>query len=365
MRILMQNRPDAYERPGGDTIQMDRTIRALREAGHDVDLSLEAEPDLGGGTSTTSTADTARGGTVKYALVYLFNLTTPGWTAQQARNALRRGVPYVLSSVYWDLESAVPWRAYEFPRNVARAVLPRLAIRALKAIRSGSRQDERALQCEILAGARCVFPNSTAERDHLLASFPTIPRDKFVVVLNGVDPPAMQATGAGGYYLCAGAIGPRKNQLNLVRAFERLDRERLLIVGNAAHGCERYLKAVVRAAPPNVEFRSAVPHAEMTTLLADAKALVQPSYIETPGLSAMEAAAMGVPIVVSNVPPVYACFGDLGFYCDPGNPDSIVDACRAAGRAGQRDGRAFAEQHDWRRVLAPMVKRVEASVRFG
>lgn len=365
MRILMQNRPDAYERPGGDTIQMDRTIRALHEAGHDVDLSLEAEPDLGGETSTASTADTAHSGSATYDLVYLFNLTTLAWTVRQARNALRHGVPYVLSSVYWDLESAVPWRAYEFPRNIARALLPRFAIRVIKALRGGGGKGEQALQREILAGARCVFPNSTAERDHLLTRFSTIPRDKFVVVLNGVDPPAMQAKGSGGYFLCAGAIGPRKNQLNLVRAFHRLDRERLLIVGNAAHGCERYMKAVVRAAPPNVEFRSAVPHAEMTALLADAKALVQPSYIETPGLSAMEAAAMGVPIVVSNVPPVYAYFGDLGFYCDPSDSDSIVDACRAAGMAGHRDGRAFADQYDWRRVLAPMVKRVEASVRPG
>lgn len=364
MRILMQNRPDAYERPGGDTIQMDRTIRALREAGHEVDLSLDAEPELGGEASTPASSGKESRGPVYYNLVYLFNLTTPAWTVRQARHALRQGTPYVLSSVYWDLEAAVPWRAYEFPRNVARAVLPRVVVRALKALRDGG-SGEKALQREILAGARCVFPNSTAERDHLLERFPGIPREKFLVVLNGVDPPAMQASGAGGYYLCAGTIGPRKNQLNLVRAFRRLDRERLLIVGNAAHGCERYLKAVVRAAPPNVEFRSAVPHAGMTALLAEAKVLVQPSYIETPGLSALEAAAMGVPIVVSNVPPVYAYFGDLGFYCDPDDPDSIVDACREAGRAGLRDGSGFAEQHDWRRVLAPMIKCVEASVRSG
>lgn len=362
MRILMQNRPDAYDRPGGDTIQMDRTIRALRESGHVVDLSFEAEPDLGTRDSTVNTADAARGRSVYYNFVYLFNLTTPAWTVRQARNALRQGAPYVLSSVYWDLEAAVPWRGYEFPRNVARAVLPRFAVRGFKALRGGGR-GEVSLQREILGGARCVFPNSTAERDHLLDRFPGIPREKFVVVLNGVDPPTAEATGAGGYYLCAGAIGPRKNQLNLVRAFKRLDRERLLIVGNAAHGCERYMKAVVRAAPPNVEFRSAVPHEEMTALLADAKALVQPSYIETPGLSAMEAAAMGVPIVVSNVPPVYAYFGDLGFYCDPGDSDSIVDACRAAGMAGHRDGRSFADQYDWRRVLVPMIKHVEALAR--
>lgn len=364
MRILMQNRPDAYERPGGDTIQMDRTIRALREAGHEVDLSLDAEPELGGEASTPASSGKKSRDSAVYDLIYLFNLTTPAWTVQQARHALRHDTPYVLSSVYWDLETAVPWRAYEFPRNVVRAVLPRVAVRALKALRDGG-SGEEALQREILVGARCVFPNSTAERDHLLERFPGIPHDKFVVVLNGVDPPTMQASGAGGYYLCAGAIGPRKNQFNLVRAFHRLDRERLLIVGNAAHGCERYMKAVVRAAPPNVEFRSAVPHEKMTTLLADAKALVQPSYIETPGLSALEAAAMGVPIVVSNVPPVYAYFGDLGFYCEPSDPDSIVDACRAAGRAGLRDGRGFADRYDWRRVLAPMIKQVEALVRSG
>ena len=68
LRILLQNRPDVYQRPGGDTAQTEQTLAFLRREGHDARLSLELSPDL-------SAVD----------VVHLFNLTTPLETYIQAR----------------------------------------------------------------------------------------------------------------------------------------------------------------------------------------------------------------------------------------------------------------------------------------
>jgi len=325
LKILIQNLSDVRTNPGGDTVQMERTAEFLRSVGHEVDFDWGPSPDLS-----------------RFDLAYLFNLSAPELTVQQARNALRQGKPYVLSSIYWDLDAAVPWTAYEFPRNWAKRLLPKRAAR------------KRALQLEILRGARMIFPNSIAERDHILKKFGGLDADRFTIVLNGVDPPLAPNKGTGKYFLCAGAIGPRKNQLNLVRAFWLLRDHRLLIVGEPAAGCHRYAGLVRQKAKDNVEFRHRVDHDEMPKLLTECRALVQPSYIETPGLSAMEAAAMGVPIVVSNVAPVREYFGDLAIYCDPSRPASIARACQDAAQVGPRDGRDFAEQFAWNRVLKPL-----------
>lgn len=347
LNILIQNRPDTPTNPGGDTVQMERTAQFLRELGHRVDISFELSPDLR-----------------QYDVIHLFNLTRPFETHAQAINAKRQGKPYVLSSVYWDLEAAVPWSAYEFPRNVWRRVVPSSVRRFARRIRGGggaASVDEHPLQAEIIRDAVVILPNSHAEKQHLLDRFPGVPADRFVVVLNGIDPPS-EADSAhpspfpetAGAFICAGAIGPRKNQLNLVRAFRELPDQRLVIIGNTSPGSERYLRAARKASTTNITFRPSIDHPMMLAALRDAKALVQPSYIETPGLSAMEAASLGLPVVVANVSPVREYFGDSAHYCDPSSPASITAACRAATTAQSSNSSTFASMYNWSKVLSPL-----------
>ncbi|HWL94814.1 MAG TPA: glycosyltransferase, partial [Phycisphaerae bacterium] len=326
---------------GGDTIQMERTAQFLRGLGHRVDFSFELAPMLRG-----------------YDAVHLFNLTRAPETVEQARNAARQARPYVLSSVYWDLESAVPASAYEFPRNWWRRVVPVKIRSALRHARGGG---DGQLQAEIAGGAAFILPNSDAEKQHLLQRFPALSPEKLIVVLNGVDPPPDSTavtpfSESAGAFVCAGGFGPRKNQLNLVRAFQQLPEHRLVIVGEPSPGSGRYLRGTKKASlqSRNVTFRGHLPHEYMPGVIRQALAIVQPSYIETPGLTAMEAASMGVPIVVADVAPVREYFGDVAHYCDPASPDSIAAACRAAAAAARPDGAEFARMYAWQRVLKPL-----------
>lgn len=354
LKILVQNRPDARTRPGGDTVQMDWTVKCLREAGHFVDVSLAHRPAL-----------------AEYAVVHLFNLTRPIDTFIQARHAQDQGKPYTLSSVYWNLDSAIPWRAYVFPARwwrrlpeglrgaITRRRFTARAERQIGAKLEAGWQRPEDLQREVVLGAQCIFPNSCAEMEHLRRQFGGVPDERFLVVLNGVavDQPGEPQISAADRrpFLCAGAIGPRKNQLNLVKAFRLLPNERLRIVGDVAQGCERYRRAVRAASGANVEFVGAVPREAMMNIYAGARALVQPSYIETPGLAAMEAVALGLPVVVADVEPVREYFAELAHYCAPDSPTSIAVACRAAAAAEPIDGADFRERYSWRRVLRPLV----------
>lgn len=349
MRVLIQNRPDTPANPGGDTVQMEESAAFLRSHGHTVDISFERWPNLAG-----------------YDVVHLFNLTRPFETLDQARNAVRQKKKYVLSSIYWDLESAVPWHAFEFPRNWARRLLPdalRSAIRTLRGRESTDSMAIHAAQAEILRGAALVFPNSAAEMDHILHNFSNLDPNRFCVVMNGIRPASRESIAlddrirhlATGAFLCLGAIGPRKNQLNLVRAFRNLPDQRLVIIGQTSVGSADYRRAVERAASANVSFHEPVPHTQVPALWSIAKACVQPSYIETPGLSAMEALAAGLPVVVADVAPVREYFANLAHYCDPASPRSIAEACRTAAAHRPTNPAGFAERYHWDRVLAPMA----------
>ncbi len=66
---------------------------------------------------------------------------------------------------------------------------------------------------------------------------------------------------------------------------------------------------------------------------ARARVHVLPSWFETCGLSSLEAAAMGCNIVITAKGYTRDYFGDDAFYCDPGNPGSILEAVMKAAAA--------------------------------
>ena len=353
LRILMQIRTDAHSRPGGDTVLMEEMRAYLHSLGHRVAASTMERPELSG-----------------YDVVHLFNLTRPDEAAAQARNALSQTTPYVLSPIFWDLYEAVPWRAFEFPRNLRILLTPK-SVRRRIGRRPPLSEDERArwvfrdvrrLESKIVRGARFTFPGSAAERSHLMDCLGPLRVEKLRIVPHGVSSPRMTTSAGEGArdsvdFLCAGAIGPRKNQAGLVRAFRLMPDRTLLLVGKTALGCARYRRWVVRTAGRNVRFQPAMPRARLNALFSRTEVYVQPSYVETPGLAAMEAAAAGCCLVLPNISPVREYFGEAPqfTYCDPASPKSIVRACRSAWRSQRGDSGEFAHLHEWKRVLVPLA----------
>jgi glycosyltransferase involved in cell wall biosynthesis len=76
-----------------------------------------------------------------------------------------------------------------------------------------------------------------------------------------------------------------------------------------------------------VEFKGAVPHADMPAVLARAEVCVFPSHMEALPLAWLEGMAMGKAVVGSNAGPGPEVIVDeeSGLLCDPADPASIAE----------------------------------------
>lgn len=336
MRVLMQSRKTLFSVPGGDTIQILKTKEYLEHHGVTVDLSLNLEPSLEG-----------------YDLVHLFNITRPQETWTQARNAKKQNVPYVLSTIYVDYSEYdkyartgfsgfvtrhLPKRATEKFKILGRAVLNREVHRGLFPLWKGMTK----LVHEICSDAIGILPNSASEFERLKNDFVLdVAEDRITIIPNGyddaifnndfesttVDTELLKAV--QGSVLCVARIEGRKNQQKLIHALKGLPYQ-LVLIGTPAPNHMRYYHSILRDLPSNVRVIGAVPHEQLPLIYRVARVHVLASWMETTGLSTLEAAAMGCNIVVTRKGDTEEYFGDYAFYCEPDNVDSIREAIQQA-----------------------------------
>ncbi len=289
-------------------------------------------------------------------LIHLFGMSREG--LELARVARARGVPVVLSPICW----------YE-PRALL-ALEPGLA-RKLKSLAAWSVR--RAIprlpgwRRELLELAGAVLPNSRAEAGQLAHLF-GVDRRKLRVVPNGVRAAIgsnrperfRRYWGDQPFVLTVGRIEPRKNQLGLVRAVRALGLP-LVVIGQAPPRFEEYAQKCRRAGGDRVTWLGQLDHHDplLASAYAAARVFALPSWFETPGLAALEAAIAGCPIVVTPYGSTRDYFGELAEYARPHRVDEIV---RAVGRcwengADHRLARLIANRYLW-----PKVAQITAEV---
>jgi len=148
---------------------------------------------------------------------------------------------------------------------------------------------------------------------------------------NRPDIDLVRALGAepGEYLLTVGRLEPRKNHLNLVRAYARLAQPRppLLIVGQRelAHD-QAFAEVQALGLAGEVTFLERVADAELPALLRHARAFVHPSFAEGFGLPVLEAMASGVPVVASSTTALAELVGDAALTVAPEDPAAIAGA---------------------------------------
>jgi glycosyltransferase-like protein len=175
--------------------------------------------------------------------------------------------------------------------------------------------------------------------------------------------------GAGPVFLAIGGVEPRKNSLNILRAFVRIAAShpdaQLVIAGGVSlldhRAYQRGFRAEMeRLGEPasRVILAGAIDQADMPALYRVADALIFPSITEGFGLVAIEAIACGTPVVTSRAAPFTGHFGDEDVvWCDPLSVASIADAMvlsvqpETRARLSTRAETVLAP-HDWHRVAA-------------
>ena len=309
-KILLAGKLAAMDAPGGGEIQMLALADSLREIGVDARLWRPWEERL-----------------AQSDCLHLFGSAAEHLPV--VRTARRHDVPVVLSTIawfdlasYWSQPRWLPGRLRAAAGFVARAGCPRLP--------SWRRRLYQAVDL--------ALPNSNAEAEQLVRYF-GLPYERIHVVPNGAavrfadaDPqPFAELVGTVGFVLCAGRIEPRKNQLGLLKAM-RGTNVPIVILGDVVPGCESYARACRKIAGPEVRFVERFDHDDpmLESAYAACGCLVMPSWYETPGLAALEAAMTGTPLVLPHGGSAREYFGDDATYVKPGHHRAIRHAVFAA-----------------------------------
>jgi glycosyltransferase involved in cell wall biosynthesis len=186
-----------------------------------------------------------------------------------------------------------------------------------------------------------VIVNSTATAEALLSHLPEVLAPgchvlpPIVVARLGVAgqptgtlSPWSQPDRAGGerpYFVTLGTIEPRKNHLLLLNLWRemaaRMGNEvpRLLVIGRRGWENENILDMLDRCSALNgaVQETGPLPDAEVTRLLAGARALLFPSFAEGYGLPLAEALALGTPAICSDLPALREVGAAVPEFLDP------------------------------------------------
>jgi glycosyltransferase involved in cell wall biosynthesis len=161
------------------------------------------------------------------------------------------------------------------------------------------------------------------------------------VVPNGVDPSViLRASGEEfvrthripfpKFGVCVGRFDERKNQLGLIRAL-RDTAIPVVFIGSPGPNYRSYCDRCRREAQGRpFLFLAGMPQRELAGAYAAAHMHVQASWLETPGLTNLEAGLSGCNLALSDRGSVREYFGESAWYCDPGDPGSIRAAAAGA-----------------------------------
>lgn len=218
-----------------------------------------------------------------------------------------------------------------------------------------------------LAIADAVVVNSDTEGEQL-ASVLDLPRDKFRTVYNGVESSFIEPANAGifrnesgisgDFLLTVGTVEPRKNLIALARALKRVPDAKLVCFGNIRD--QRYADEVLATAGEQLIFLGGIPHnaSMLRSAMAACKGFILPSELETPSLSALEAAAQGAPLVITEVGSTREYFGDLAWYVDPKDDETVVAGIEHVLNLDHREERLrrlVQERYTWEQCLPQLV----------
>jgi glycosyltransferase involved in cell wall biosynthesis len=185
----------------------------------------------------------------------------------------------------------------------------------------------------LLEKADIILPNSKLEANNIIREF-GISKEKIHVIPNGVEKRFsygssnlfVEKFGIKDFVLFTGRIEKKKNVLNLIRAFSNLNIP-LVIIGNPTADLN-YYDSCQKSASNNVIFLGHLDHESdlLSSAYSAAKVFVLPSWLETPGISALEAGLSGCNIVITDRGSTKEYFENFVTYCNPASVRSIKEA---------------------------------------
>lgn len=138
-------------------------------------------------------------------------------------------------------------------------------------------------------------------------------------------------TGGAEFFLYTGSLHPRKNLINLLKAFSQFKKRlrsnmKLLIAGRLAWKTEEFTKLLnTFKFRQDVVLTGYINRQELALLTSSAYAMVYPSYFEGFGVPPLEALQCGVPAIVSNRSAMPEVGAGAYLYVNPESVEDIAD----------------------------------------
>lgn len=209
-----------------------------------------------------------------------------------------------------------------------------------------------------------VIVNSNIEGD-LMSDVFSMPRKKFVTVYNGTEEDFIHAYDPGlfrhkyglygPYILNIANIEPRKNQLAFLEAMKAYPHLDFVVAGNIrdqdyAQKCIDLADGQLKIVGP-FEYNSDM----LRSVITGCELFAMPSFVETPSIAALEAAASGTKILITKVGSTKEYFGDSVTYVDPRSVESIRNGIS---QALQKDSNAsrwiVQDRFMWKNCILPL-----------
>jgi len=287
MKVAFTTYAAAFQCPGGGEIQLMKSRDVLMRMGTEVVLFDNWSDSLKG-----------------FDILHMFSVQ--GGSYNLVAYAKQVGIPVVVSPVIWisDEPNDYPMSEIQF----------------------------------ILENADIICPNSQLEAEMLTTSFKDF-STKMHVTHNAVCRSFFEQHDQTlfrkryqifeDFVLYVGNIEHRKNLARLAEATARIG-IRLVIVGAVRD--EKYYRAVERACMGAL---TVVPYIQNDSVMlksayAACSCFALPSLLETPGLAAMEAAASGCKLVITEKGSTKEYFGNSALYVDPYSVNDIEEKLRQA-----------------------------------
>lgn len=140
-----------------------------------------------------------------------------------------------------------------------------------------------------------------------------------------------ELTAGNPYFVYLGSIHPRKNIVNLIKAFELFKEKTnsdhfLVIIGRPAWKTGEYFSTLKNSPVRNSIITRQIKRELLPQYIGSADALFYVSFFEGFGIPILEGFEAGIPVVTSNTSSMPEVAGDAALLADPFSPESISEA---------------------------------------
>ena len=176
------------------------------------------------------------------------------------------------------------------------------------------------------------------------------------------------------YFIYVGSVHPRKNMVNLFKAFdifkaENISQVKLLVVGQKKWWTKKMHQSLKQMTHKSeVVFTGRVDNKDLQMLMASALALTYVSYHEGFGIPIVEAFCCDTPVITSAITSMPEVAGDAALLVDPFSPLSIAGAMQKINEDGHlRDelilrGRERRKLFSWQKTADNLWKCIEKAI---